>query len=150
MLLEHGREVVPREDLQKRLWPADTSVDFDEGLNKAINKIREALGESAENPRFVETVARRGYRFLAEVTVVGAPPGKQSQAPKSKPFRKPGNPIAQLPRQAASSAPTRTFAGRLGLGFDFGDCHRMDISLQGPPIACDPFLGRASPGEPVG
>jgi TolB-like protein/DNA-binding winged helix-turn-helix (wHTH) protein/Flp pilus assembly protein TadD len=70
MLLEHPGEVVTREELQKKLWPADTFVDFDHGLNKAINKIREALGDSAESPRFVETVARRGYRFLAEVKVV--------------------------------------------------------------------------------
>jgi len=66
-LLEHPGEVVTREDLQKQLWPADTFVDFDHGLNKAISKIREALHDSAESPRFVETVARRGYRFLAEV-----------------------------------------------------------------------------------
>ena len=64
MLLERPGEVVTREELQKRLWPADTFVDFDHGLNKAINKIREALGDSAESPRFVETVSRRGYRFL--------------------------------------------------------------------------------------
>jgi TolB-like protein/DNA-binding winged helix-turn-helix (wHTH) protein/Tfp pilus assembly protein PilF len=67
MLLEHAGEVVTREELQKNLWPVDTFVDFDHGLNKAINKIREALGDSAESPRFVETVSRRGYRFLAEV-----------------------------------------------------------------------------------
>jgi TolB-like protein/DNA-binding winged helix-turn-helix (wHTH) protein/Flp pilus assembly protein TadD len=69
MLLEHAGQVVGREELQKKLWPADTFVDFDHGLNKAINKIREALGDSAESPRFVETVARRGYRFLADVRV---------------------------------------------------------------------------------
>jgi TolB-like protein/DNA-binding winged helix-turn-helix (wHTH) protein/Flp pilus assembly protein TadD len=67
MLLEHAGEVVTREELQKNLWPADTFVDFEHGLNKTINKIREALGDSAESPRFVETVSRRGYRFLAEV-----------------------------------------------------------------------------------
>src|SRR5262249_5230274 len=72
MLLEHPGEVVTREELQKRLWPAETFVDFDHGLNKAINKVREAIGDSAESPRFVETVARRGYRFLAEVRVVDA------------------------------------------------------------------------------
>jgi TolB-like protein/Flp pilus assembly protein TadD len=66
--------VVTREELQKKLWPADTFVDFDHGLNKAVNKIREALGDSAESPRFVETVARRGYRFLAEVKVADAAP----------------------------------------------------------------------------
>jgi DNA-binding winged helix-turn-helix (wHTH) protein len=74
MLLEHPGEVVSREDLQKKLWLADTFVDFDHGLNKVINKIREALGDSAESPRFVETVARRGYRFLAEVRVSDATP----------------------------------------------------------------------------
>ena len=72
MLLEHPGEVVTREELQKKLWSADTFVDFDHGLNKAINKIREALSDSAESPRFVETVARRGYRFLAEVKVSDA------------------------------------------------------------------------------
>jgi TolB-like protein/DNA-binding winged helix-turn-helix (wHTH) protein/Flp pilus assembly protein TadD len=71
-LLEHPGEVVTREELQKKLWPADTFVDFDHGLNKAINKIREALSDSAESPRFVETVARRGYRFLADVKVADA------------------------------------------------------------------------------
>src|SRR4029077_9047945 len=73
-LLEHPGEVVTREELQKKLWPADTFVDFDHGLNKAISKIREALNDSAESPRFVETVARRGYRFLAEVKVADAFP----------------------------------------------------------------------------
>jgi DNA-binding winged helix-turn-helix (wHTH) protein len=62
-LLERPRELVTREELNSRLWP-HTIVDFDHGLNKAIDKIREALGDSSENPRFVETVARRGYRFL--------------------------------------------------------------------------------------
>src|SRR3984885_11018845 len=56
MLLERPGEVISREELQKRLWPADTFVDFDHGLNKAINKIRDALGDSAESPRFVETI----------------------------------------------------------------------------------------------
>jgi TolB-like protein/DNA-binding winged helix-turn-helix (wHTH) protein/Flp pilus assembly protein TadD len=73
-LLEHPGEVVTREELQKKLWPADTFVDFDHGLNKTINKIRDALGDSADSPRFVETVARRGYRFIAEVKVADAAP----------------------------------------------------------------------------
>ncbi len=67
VLLEHPGDVVTREELQKKLWPADTFVNFDHGLNKAINKLRQTLGDSAENPRFIETVARRGYRFLADV-----------------------------------------------------------------------------------
>src|SRR6266853_1660313 len=69
MLLEKPRELVTREELCEKLW-SQTVVDFDHGLNKAINKIREALGDSAENPRFVETVARRGYRFLADAAPI--------------------------------------------------------------------------------
>jgi TolB-like protein/DNA-binding winged helix-turn-helix (wHTH) protein len=70
MLLEKPGALVTREELRARLWP-QTIVDFDHGLNKAISKIRDALGDSAENPRFIQTVARRGYRFLADVTVAG-------------------------------------------------------------------------------
>jgi Tol biopolymer transport system component/DNA-binding winged helix-turn-helix (wHTH) protein len=70
ILLEHPGEVVTREELQNRLWP-NTFVDGDHNLNTAINKIREALGDSAENPRFVETLPRRGYRFLGDVETVG-------------------------------------------------------------------------------
>lgn len=67
-LIERPGQVVTREQLRNRLWPADTYVDFDHGLNAAIRRLRDALGDSAENPTFVETVARRGYRFLAPVT----------------------------------------------------------------------------------
>jgi TolB-like protein/DNA-binding winged helix-turn-helix (wHTH) protein len=67
MLLERPGEAVAREDLRQRLWSKDTFVDFDAGLNTAINRLREALGDSAENPRFIETLPRRGYRFIAHV-----------------------------------------------------------------------------------
>ena len=63
MLLENPGEVVTREQLRSKLWPADTFVDFDHSLNKAINKLREALEDSADNPHFIETLARRGYKF---------------------------------------------------------------------------------------
>ncbi len=67
VLLEHAGEVVTRDQLQAKLWPADTYVGFDEGLNTTIRKLRVAFGDSAENPRFIETVSRRGYRFIAPV-----------------------------------------------------------------------------------
>jgi len=70
LLLERRGETVTRDELRGRLWTADTFVDFDHGLNKAINKIRDTLGDSAASPRFIETVARRGYRFIADVAVV--------------------------------------------------------------------------------
>src|SRR5262245_16124503 len=71
LLLERAGEVVTREELRDELWPADTFVDFDHSLNTAVRKLREALGDSAETPRFVETLARRGYRFMAPVAEQG-------------------------------------------------------------------------------
>jgi DNA-binding winged helix-turn-helix (wHTH) protein len=70
ILLQRPGEVVTREELRSELWPSDTFVDFDNGLNTSINKLREALGDSAESPRFIETLPRRGYRFIALVTGV--------------------------------------------------------------------------------
>ena len=66
MLLANPGQLVTREELRSTLWPTNTFIDFDHGLNKAINKLRDALGESADRPRFIETLAKRGYRFLAD------------------------------------------------------------------------------------
>src|SRR5579864_8514326 len=66
-LLQNPGQVVTREELHNKLWSQDTFVDFEHGLNKAINKVREVLGDDADNPRFIETLTRRGYRFLAPV-----------------------------------------------------------------------------------
>jgi DNA-binding winged helix-turn-helix (wHTH) protein len=74
MLLERPGEVVLREEIRKRLWPNDTVVEISHGINAAVLRLRDALGESAENPRFIETVARRGYRFRAETAPPPAPP----------------------------------------------------------------------------
>lgn len=80
LLLERPGEVVTREEFQRTLWPADTFVDFNHGLNNAINKLREALGDAAESPRFVETLPRRGYRFIAPVEILdGAKPAEASK-----------------------------------------------------------------------
>jgi len=68
LLLERPGEVLTREELTKRLWSDQTNVDFERGLNKAITRLREALRDSAENPRYIETLPRRGYRFIAHVT----------------------------------------------------------------------------------
>ena len=64
-------DVVTREELRERLWKSDTFVDFEHGLNTAVKKVRQALGDSAETPRFIETLAKRGYRFIGEVQSVG-------------------------------------------------------------------------------
>ena len=70
VLLEHAGEIVTREQLRQKLWPTDTFVDVDNSVNAAVNRLREALGNSAESPRYVETLPRRGYRFVAPVTAV--------------------------------------------------------------------------------
>src|SRR6266481_3669047 len=64
MLLERPGELVTREELRQALWPGDTFVDFDHGLNNSINRIRDALGDSADTPRYIETLPRLGYRFI--------------------------------------------------------------------------------------
>src|SRR6201987_4636118 len=66
-LLERAGEVLTREELRQKVWPTDTAGDFDQGLNRAVNKVREALGDSAETPRFIETLPRRGYRFIGAI-----------------------------------------------------------------------------------
>src|SRR5215471_15860935 len=70
LLLDHAGDVVTREKVRETLWPADTYVDFDHSLNTAVRKLREALGDAAEAPRYVETIARRGYRFIAPVAAL--------------------------------------------------------------------------------
>ena len=74
MLLEHPGQVVAREDLQKKLWPADTFVDFDHSLNTAIKKLRQALNDDKKKPRFIETLPKRGYRFIGAVELPAKPP----------------------------------------------------------------------------
>ncbi len=81
MLLEHPGELVTREEIQKRLWPSETFVDFEHSLNTAVKKLREALGDDADNPRFVETLPRRGYRFIAAVDSLAIVGGAMSPSP---------------------------------------------------------------------
>jgi TolB-like protein/DNA-binding winged helix-turn-helix (wHTH) protein/Flp pilus assembly protein TadD len=80
VLVEHAGQVVTREEFRQRVWPSNVYVDFDQGLNNAIKKVREALGDLADSPTLIETVARHGYRFIAPVTVAPARPGR-SRAP---------------------------------------------------------------------
>src|ERR1700747_1165374 len=99
-LLKQRGEVVTREELRRTLWPEDTFVDFDHSLGSAANKLREALGDSATHPRFIETVPRRGYRFIAPVEAVGeieiAPGGGEplrDPSPDSRP-----SPLTSFPK----------------------------------------------------
>src|ERR1700752_729219 len=85
-LLDRPGELVTREELRQRLWSAETFVDFEHGLNAAVRRLRDALGDSAETPRFIETLPRRGYRFIAPVvpppSAVEVPPAEPEAPPK--------------------------------------------------------------------
>ena len=101
MLLERPGQRVTREQLQGRLWPHDTVVEFEHSINAAINRLREALGDSADEPRYVETLPRRGYRFIAPVEVFASP---QGAVPVVDPVR-PEVPVAsELPSLETPSA----------------------------------------------
>jgi DNA-binding winged helix-turn-helix (wHTH) protein len=114
-LLERPREVVSREDLRLRLWPEDTFVDFDHSLNTAMAKLRDVLGDSAASPRYIETIAKRGYRFLGDVRIVqdkvqevASPAGSAAAAPGSDKQPTEGregvSPEAELPRASRGTA----------------------------------------------
>jgi TolB-like protein/DNA-binding winged helix-turn-helix (wHTH) protein/tetratricopeptide (TPR) repeat protein len=99
LLLARGGDVISRDELRQQLWQADTFVDFDHGLNSAMNRLREMLGDSAENPRFIETLPKRGYRFIApiEVPVPSAPPAVDVPA-----VPPPSPPVAAVPTPPSS------------------------------------------------
>src|SRR5437016_11141055 len=100
LLLQHPGEVVTREELREKLWPAHTFVDFDRSLNKAMTKLRAALGDSADNPRYVETIPRHGYRFLAPVYVPQSERAHEHAAGREFPmelFAGNGTPAAHAP-----------------------------------------------------
>ena len=131
LLLERADQIVTREELRARVWPADTFVEFDQGLYSAMARLRDALGDSSESPRFIETVARRGYRFIAPIAESSAPETTESPA------------VAVPPSQnAARRYVLSALAGLLGgalllaifLGFDIGGAREWLRSRGAPPV----------------
>jgi DNA-binding winged helix-turn-helix (wHTH) protein len=122
-LLEKPREVVTREELRLRLWPEDTFVDFDHGLNTAMAKLRDALGDSAARPRFVETIAKRGYRFNGEVQAILASPRTPPVAAETAAGGGAPSPAVIQPAQSASASP---------------------VAIAPPTAVAEPGLPRAS------
>lgn len=159
LLLEKSGEVVTREELQQRIWGSDTIVDFDHSLGTAINKLREALGDSAENSRFIETLARRGYRFLAPVSPVlehesevnpDATPLDQGYSQKSARLllHHPGSslPHSRFRRRTLISAAVILLIFVAGASWFLGK-HFGSHPYAPPRIRQITYSGRVSPGD---
>ena len=112
-LLERPRDVVTRDELRQRLWPEDTFVDFDHGLNTAMAKLRDVLGDSAAKPRYVETIAKRGYRFLGDVTAIHEQP---KTAPAIQPIKPLPEPVQAPARPGAHALPGGVQPAGVGRG----------------------------------
>lgn len=112
-LLERPGELITREELVKRLWPQGTFVDYDHSLNTAVNRLREVIGDSAETPKFIETLPRRGYRFIGTVELIAAPAVSVAASSEKTPTSTPSEervsltPTNELP--VASRKTVRTF-----------------------------------------
>ncbi len=119
VLLERPGQLVTRDELRERLWPAGTFVEYDQGLNVAVNRLREALGDSAEKPRFIETLPKRGYRFIAaiETSSVDGSSTERTDEDLAAPQSAPGSASAENILTAASSLPFAARSRRVGPGF---------------------------------
>jgi DNA-binding winged helix-turn-helix (wHTH) protein len=166
-LLDHPSEVVTREELRERLWPADTFVDYDHSLNTAVNKLREALNDSADNPRFIQTIPRRGYRFVAPVEkIAGNPALEKTEEPRNRSAAQAINNEARTsmlsdPRELppASRPVVRFLFSLIQIMYfcfyviSLASVHRVDAflsrELQHPTWVFIPLLVTASVGIPI-
>ena len=148
MLLEASGQVVTRDELRSKLWP-QTIIDFDHGLNKAISKIREALGDSSEHPRFVETVARRGYRFLADVAVIRDKHGEAVPAepvgtvPSVSSPATAGSAESNIPQFSAAACCPRPGADCCSRTDVAWSVYRQGLFLTGDPLLGGPVAGKS-------
>ncbi|MGO8796918.1 MAG: winged helix-turn-helix domain-containing protein [Candidatus Sulfotelmatobacter sp.] len=151
LLLAHAGEVVTREEICQKLWASDTFVDFDHSLNTIINKIREGLGDSAANPRFIETLAKRGYRFLVPVEAVSHPPAafsSKADPPAPSTQETSHTSIFRLSRQEELPAVSLSYVRALFLLIQIMYLVFYVIALARLPVVED-LLERALGGRPV-
>jgi TolB-like protein/DNA-binding winged helix-turn-helix (wHTH) protein len=125
ILLRRGGDVVTREELRQQLWPADTFVDFDHGLNSAMNRLRDSLRDSAENPRFIETLPRRGYRFIAPINLVHMTAAATSTG-DTPPVAAAADPVPPVP---VAPPPTRESEPREPTGITVSGPSRVVLAL---------------------
>ncbi|MBV8141010.1 MAG: PD40 domain-containing protein [Verrucomicrobia bacterium] len=134
ILLENAGQVVTREEMQKRLWPDSTYVDFDNAINSAIRKLRDALGDNAENPVFVETLARRGYRFIYPIPAANAPAMPQVEQKKPLPKQR------RLPRGAVAAIGAGVLAAA-ALAFWMANRTGENVGIPSPAVPLTSYLG---------
>ena len=155
ILLERPGEVVTREELRNRVWPNESFGDFDQALNIAIGKLRNALGDSAENPRCIETLPKRGYRFIADVSVVDADvhPKQPESAARDLPRTESGHPLPDAELSAAPKGwvwPPRRVLIALVLVLSLSILSVLVISFAWSCANGHPIPGGASAGQPLG
>jgi Tol biopolymer transport system component/DNA-binding winged helix-turn-helix (wHTH) protein len=131
-LAEHPGQVVTRDELRARLWPADTYVDFEHGLNAVVKRLRDALGDSADTPRYIETVPRRGYRLIAEVAPAAAPAA--AEAPASPPVD-PATSAPRAPRRRVALVAIAVVTAGAVTAFVYGNRLRRVEASPDPPAA---------------
>ena len=131
-LLERAGEVVTKEELQERIWPANTFVDFDHGLHSAITRLREALGDSSERPRFIETLARRGYRFVSPVKALGR--AEALAVAEKKQFPKPEDRLRRIGGSVLAGLLGGAFLLGIVLSTNLGGARRWLLRESNPAI----------------
>lgn len=150
VLLERPGEIVTREELRERLWPADTFVEFDDGLNAAVKKLRAALNDTADRPRFIETVPKRGYRFIAPVIYEGdATPALADKAVTAPPQAAPERGVrqARLRRFAVPGSAAAAIVLVTAGAFAFFAAHRRPVLSEKDTVVLADFAN--STGDPV-
>src|SRR5262249_12335158 len=148
VLVQRPGEVVTREELHSKLWPADTFVDFDHGLNNAVARIREVLDDSSDTPRYVETIPRRGYRFVAPVICNGATSNLEGQGLSSAPTVKVAAQKHRLRRTALAAGLAALFLLAIPVGLNLGGWRQRLFARSDagriPSIAVLPFKNLSS------